>query len=172
VVALDLTNDLGVPVVGAISWDRKRGLPDFGFGAAPDGRMALRRAMLELAQTAVGNHAERRMPPEGAFQQWRAAVQREDEEFLRPDGVAAIPVGVTPGLMPLIAHLGELGMEVIALDQTRPETGVPVFRVVCPGLRHPWMRLAPGRLYEVPVALGWIPRRNREEDLNPILFEL
>ena len=83
-----------------------------------------------------------------------------------------IPGAARPGLSPLIQHLAERGLEVIALDQTRPEVGVPVFRVVCPGLRHPWKRLAPGRLYEAPVALGWIPRKNREEDLNPIPFEM
>lgn len=172
VVAFDLATDLGVPVVGAISWDGRGRRPDFGFAAALDGWTALRRAILELAQTAVGNHAERQMPPEGAFQSWRAAVRRDKEDFLRPKGVVPIPTAAMPDLLPLIAHLGEIGLEAIALDQTRPEIGVPVFRVVCPGLRHPWMRLAPGRLYDVPVALGWIPRRNREEDMNPIPFDL
>lgn len=43
---------------------------------------------------------------------------------------------------------------------------------MAPGLRHFWRRLAPGRLYQVPVALGWIAERLTEEELNPIGFFL
>jgi ribosomal protein S12 methylthiotransferase accessory factor len=44
----------------------------------------------------------------------------------------------------------------------------PVVKVVVPGLRHFWRRLAPGRLYDVPVKLGWLSAPLREEDMNPI----
>jgi oxazoline/thiazoline synthase len=43
-----------------------------------------------------------------------------------------------------------------------------VARVVVPGLRHFWRRLAPGRLYDVPVSLGWLDRPRAETELNPI----
>ena len=33
------------------------------------------------------------------------------------------------------------GMEMLVLDQTRPEIGLPVVKVVVPGLRHFWARL-------------------------------
>jgi ribosomal protein S12 methylthiotransferase accessory factor len=46
------------------------------------------------------------------------------------------------------------GMEFLVLDQTRPDIGMPVVRVVVPGMRHFWARFAPGRLYDVPVHLG------------------
>jgi ribosomal protein S12 methylthiotransferase accessory factor len=49
--------------------------------------------------------------------------------------------------------------EVLVIDQTRPDARLPVARVIVPGLRHFWARLAPGRLYDVPVSLGWIRRR-------------
>jgi ribosomal protein S12 methylthiotransferase accessory factor len=60
------------------------------------------------------------------------------------------------------------GMEVLVLDQTRPEIGLPVARVIVPGLRHFWPRLAPGRLYDVAVRLGWFARPLAEHELNPI----
>jgi ribosomal protein S12 methylthiotransferase accessory factor len=60
------------------------------------------------------------------------------------------------------------GMEMLVLDQTRPEVGLPVAKVIVPGLRHFWARLAPGRLYDVPVRLGWLSRPLAEQDLNPI----
>jgi len=56
----------------------------------------------------------------------------------------------------------------LVLDQTRPDIGMPVVKVFVPGLRHFWPRYAPGRLYDVPAKLGWIPAPLREEELNPI----
>jgi ribosomal protein S12 methylthiotransferase accessory factor len=35
-------------------------------------------------------------------------------------------------------------------------------------LRHFWPRFAAGRLYDVPVRLGWLPRPLAEEELNPV----
>ena len=61
-----------------------------------------------------------------------------------------------------------LGLEMLVLDQTRPDIGMPVVKVFVPGLRHFWARLAPGRLYEVPARLGWLPQPLAEEQLNPI----
>ena len=69
------------------------------------------------------------------------------------------------GLWPV---LPAAGMEMIVLDQTREEIGLPVAKVVVPGLRHFWSRYAPGRLYDVPVQLGWLSRPTAEDDLNPI----
>jgi ribosomal protein S12 methylthiotransferase accessory factor len=60
------------------------------------------------------------------------------------------------------------GLDFLVLDQTRPDIEVPVARVIVPGLRHFYRRFAPGRLYDVPVKLGWIDRSVRESDLNPL----
>jgi ribosomal protein S12 methylthiotransferase accessory factor len=60
------------------------------------------------------------------------------------------------------------GSELLVLDQTRPEIGLPVVKVIVPGLRHFWARFAPGRLYDVPVKLGWLAKPRTEEELNPI----
>ena len=50
---------------------------------------------------------------------------------------------------------------------TRTDIGVPTVRVVVPGLRHFWARFAAGRLYDVPVELGWRTHPIAESDLNP-----
>jgi ribosomal protein S12 methylthiotransferase accessory factor len=60
------------------------------------------------------------------------------------------------------------GMEMLVLDLTRPDIELPVVKVVVPGLRPLWARLAPGRLYDVPVELGWLPSQLPEAQLNPI----
>ena len=57
-------------------------------------------------------------------------------------------------------------MEFLVLDQTRPDIGVPVVKVMVPGLRHFWPRFAPGRLYEVPVQMGWQVEPTPESELN------
>jgi ribosomal protein S12 methylthiotransferase accessory factor YcaO len=59
-------------------------------------------------------------------------------------------------------------MEMLVLDQTRADVGMPVVKVVVPGLRHFWARYAPGRLFDVPVKMRWLEKPLREEDLNPI----
>jgi ribosomal protein S12 methylthiotransferase accessory factor len=64
------------------------------------------------------------------------------------------------------------GMEMLVFDQTRPEVGLPVAKVIVPGLRHFWPRFAPGRLYDVPVQLGWLARPLSEDELNPIAMVL
>jgi oxazoline/thiazoline synthase len=40
--------------------------------------------------------------------------------------------------------------------------------VIVPGLRHFWARFATGRLYDVPVQMGWLCAPLTEEQLNPI----
>ena len=54
------------------------------------------------------------------------------------------------------------------LEQTRPDIGMPVARVIVPGMRHFWERFAPGRLYEVPVQMGWRTAPLAETELNPV----
>jgi len=63
------------------------------------------------------------------------------------------------------------GIEILILDQTRPDVGFPVVRVVAPGLRHFWARFGPGRLYDVPVREGWLSRPRREEELNAFVIQ-
>jgi len=60
------------------------------------------------------------------------------------------------------------GLDFLVLDQTRPDIEVPVVRVIVPGLRHFYRRFAPGRLYDVPVKLGWLDQPRPESELNPI----
>jgi ribosomal protein S12 methylthiotransferase accessory factor len=60
------------------------------------------------------------------------------------------------------------GLDVLVLDQTRPDIKMPVVKVIVPGLRHFWPRFAPGRLFDVPVTLGRKAEATAYEDLNPI----
>ena len=59
-------------------------------------------------------------------------------------------------------------LQFLVVDLTRPETGICAARVLVPGLRHFWARFAPGRLYDIPVALKRVGDKPKEEDLNPV----
>jgi hypothetical protein len=60
------------------------------------------------------------------------------------------------------------GMEMLVLDQTRPDVGLNVVKVIVPGMRHFWARFGNGRLYDVPVKMGWLKEPLNENQLNPI----
>src|SRR5205814_7578116 len=107
------------------------------------------------------------------------ATVREHEYLLprgRPRTAADHPRAWTDDLREDVllcqSRVEALGMEMLVLDQTRPEVGLPVVKVIVPGLRHFWRRLAPGRLYDVPVKLGWLPAALAEEQLNPVAMFL
>ena len=66
-----------------------------------------------------------------------------------------------------VDRLRDLGLETLLLDQTRPDIGLPVCRVVVPGLCHFWRRFGSRRLWEAPVRLGWLAAPTPEVELNP-----
>ena len=67
-----------------------------------------------------------------------------------------------------VQRIADVGHDVLVLDQSRPAIELAVVRVIAPGLRHFWRRLGPGRLYDVPVKLGWLDAPVPEPELNPI----
>ena len=172
---LDLTHDLGIPVVAAVS--RRVDAPEeavvFGFGAHLDVAAAAARALGELDQMlAVGPDTDAPGAPPEARAFW-AEARIGTHPYLRPHAEAPrSPARVRPSgdaaadVRAVVALLGEQRIEVLAHDSTRPEVGVPVARVLAPGLRHLDRRLGPGRLHDVPARLGWVPPGPRE--LNPV----
>jgi ribosomal protein S12 methylthiotransferase accessory factor YcaO len=67
----------------------------------------------------------------------------------------------------LARTLAAAGSDLLVLDQTRPDVGLPVVKVLAPGLRPFWARFAPGRLFDVPVRLGRLTEPTPYEGLNP-----
>jgi oxazoline/thiazoline synthase len=181
--ALDLTSDLGIPAFAAVS--RLRDAPEerilFGLGCHLDPRLALQRAFGEMNQI-LG------MAEAGGEDGSLHIEDRETLNWLTTATVANQPYLTPDDRLPLkrrgdyaTSHRGDLiddillcrrlveerGMEMLVLDQTRADVGMPVVKVIVPGLRHFWARFAPGRLYDVPVQMGWLDRPLREEELNP-----
>jgi ribosomal protein S12 methylthiotransferase accessory factor len=182
--AIDLTTDIGVPVVCAASRRRAGDCEElvFGFGAHVEPNVAVMRALVELVQFLAaferwGPDDEHRYVAfdEAAARWWRSATL-ESEAYLAPAdaparSVAELPDRTDPDVLvelrTCIERVNGRGVPVYLLDQTRPDIDLPVVKVVAPGLRHMWARLGRGRLYDVPVAMGWQDRPRAEEELNP-----
>lgn len=185
---LDLTTDLGVPV--AVSVSRRLDGPTedvmMAFGAHFDARIAVQRALAEMNQFIpavidVGPDGRTRYRfHEGDQVNWWKHARVENHPYLAPSGPAvrasAYDRPATGDLLDDVAMaralVEERGMEMLVLDQTRPDIGLPVVKLVVPGMRHFWRRLAPGRLYDVPVQLGWVSEPTPEDQMNPITMFL
>ncbi|KOV80171.1 hypothetical protein ADL03_33940 [Nocardia sp. NRRL S-836] len=176
---LDVTSDLGVPVLAAVSRriDGPREDIMFGFGAHLDPRCALRRALTELNQVMpaiLGLDDAGRRALDVDLRDWLGGATLENQPYLAPSGAPAPRHAYArqPDLGEDVRTVRErietAGMELLVLDQTRPDVGLPVVKTIVPGLRPFWSRLAPGRLYDVPVALGRAQRPARYDELNPI----
>jgi ribosomal protein S12 methylthiotransferase accessory factor len=167
--ALDLTHDLGIPTFVALGHSEARGRHCVGFGTHLDARLALQRALTEFNQL---------LDPAGTLPPPWEAGALEDPSFLLPD--AALPARTLANFPPVhhedvredvldcVARASRAGLETLVLELTRPDLGLSVAKVVVPGLRHFWPRFGPGRLYDVPVRLGWRTHPLAESQLNPV----
>jgi ribosomal protein S12 methylthiotransferase accessory factor len=149
----------------------------------------MRRALAELCQLVdsldeVDRATEKPRGPAAGFERalrwWMRNEHVDNHPYLIPSRQRK-PLGAFPDrvkkdlraeVLWCVAQAKRLGLEVLVLDMTRPDIDFPVVRVVVPGMRHCWARMAPGRLYDVPVLLAWRDRALEESELNPISYFL
>ncbi|HLP44618.1 MAG TPA: TOMM precursor leader peptide-binding protein [Candidatus Kapabacteria bacterium] len=184
---LDLTADLQIPVFGAISHrlDDKRQDIIFAFGAHVDAKIAVERALIELNQILpIVNVAEsdrflgKYRIQDKSFVDWLKTAAMENSPYLVPlenmpmktasDYRRLCEPNIYDSLFFCINAAAKHGLETMVVDMTRPDVGLNVVKVIVPGLRHFWKRLAPGRLYDIPVKMGWLKRSLKEEELNAV----
>jgi ribosomal protein S12 methylthiotransferase accessory factor len=102
---------------------------------------------------------------------WLLHESVETQPYLLPEDFADAP---RPPDEPLIGseyisgRLKAAGLSVYVVDHSRSDTLLRTVRSIVPGLRHIWNRRAPGRLYDVPVKLGWLKTGRLETELNPL----
>ncbi len=184
--ALDLTSDTRIPAFAAVS--RRVGAPTedllIGLGAHLDPSLALLRAVTEVNQFLPAvSRADARgntlysWPDEVAIRFWKqetleTQTQLCPDRISPPRSLAEFPettgTDLFDSLQFCLSVARRLGLDVLLLDQSRPDIELSVVRVVVPGLRHFWPRLGPGRLYDVPVKLGWLGAPIPEGGLNPV----
>jgi ribosomal protein S12 methylthiotransferase accessory factor len=179
---IDVTADLPVPVYVAISHRVDPGPEEIvlGFGAHRDGRIALLRAVTEMNQMLApllrprGPSVTGTAPSDPHMDVWLRTASLADHPYFSPLSGPPVALRSEPShnddivddILDCRRELESRGLDLLVLDLTRPEIGLPVVRVVS-GLRHFWPRFSPGRLFDVPVALGWLERPTPEASLNP-----
>jgi ribosomal protein S12 methylthiotransferase accessory factor len=169
---LDVTNDLQIPAFVAVGWDREARRVRVGFGCHLEARLGVQRALTELNQ--LFDPADRSAAPWGEALDDAAFLHPDEEQPARrgDDYPAVDSADIADDVRTCVERAARLGLETMVLDQTRPDVGLSAVKVVVPGLRHFWPRLGPGRLYDVPVRLGWLARPHAEAELNPVPLHL
>ncbi|RKZ91216.1 MAG: adenylate cyclase [Candidatus Parabeggiatoa sp. nov. 1] len=186
---LDLTSDLNIPVFVAVSRrtdDREIEDITIGFGAHFDPKIGILRALTEMNQMLPAVSV---VLPDGSTQysesendkatiDWLKRATLTTQAYLVPDSGVAPKVSsdyrqqwsddLREDVMACVAIAEKHDLEVLVLDQTRPDIGLNVVKVIIPKMRPFWNRFAPGRLYDIPVQLGWLPKPLKEEQLNPV----
>jgi ribosomal protein S12 methylthiotransferase accessory factor len=178
---IDLTSDIGVPVTCAVSATLDGHAICFGLGCHLDGNIAAARAVAEVDQFLASTHSINSVSSShsGNFElaNWLRDASLADHSYLLPIGMPEPLADVSTrsilgDIEYSLTRLKEIEIDALAVDLTRSEVGFPVVRVITPGLRHFWQRLGPGRLYDVPIKMGWLRTRRLEHEMNPVPFFL
>ncbi len=174
VEVLDITVHKNIPTFVALSQSAGPPQGDYalGFGAHFDPQKALTKALMEMTQflpVVLSGH--------DAVCFLSAESGATDISFPGPDTQApattcsdfSLSASRKPeaAVSSCIELVRSWGLEMLVLDQTRKNVGMPVVKVVMPGMRSWWARLAPGRLYTLPVQTGWLAEPKTESQMNP-----
>jgi ribosomal protein S12 methylthiotransferase accessory factor len=145
----DTTTDVGIATIRAVVADVDRNPfrqlpPVFGSGCHPVREVALSRALTEAAQGRLTLIAGAR--DDNGYERYAESrnerIYREASKRLQYGGgrsFAAVPsrenATLEEDLAGILAELGRAGLaQVLVVDLTKPEFGIPVARVVVPGL--------------------------------------
>ncbi|MDD1724505.1 MAG: YcaO-related McrA-glycine thioamidation protein [Methanospirillum sp.] len=150
VLIRDITSDLGIPTVAAISDDiqlRDPTLLCIGMGSHLCPEIALLRALTEVAQSrATQIHGAREDTRETHFltkigyertKRLNKKWFQDDQSVVLSDLPSYRSDDFLDDITMILNTLKDAGMDqVLVADLTRPEIGIPVVRVIVPGLEH------------------------------------
>ena len=184
---LDITTDLGIPVMAAISSQAQDGSRiSIGFGAHLDPAIAATRALTELNQGIYFN-ALNTTTPDGKktsfddARDWFATAVLDQHPYLRADTSQSAPswelprredVSIVEAVEFCVERLAAAGHETVVLDYDRRDVPLACVKVAVPGLCHFWNRRGADRLFTAPVRQGILDAPLAEAALNPINFFL
>ena len=177
---LDLTTDLNIPAFAAVSryTGGEREYIIAGYGAHFDPKIAVLRAVTEVNQ--IGCNLPENYPPtnsDSALNYWFNHAAIANQPYLAPsqaptkqatDYTQQWSDDIHQDVLNCVDIVRQAGLEMLVINQTRPDIGLPVVKVIVPGLRHFWSRFGAGRLYDVPAKLGWLSAPLAEDQMNPM----
>jgi len=178
---LDLTTDLNIPAFAALS-RKVGGAPEriiAGYGAHFDAKIAISRAVTEVNQIGFNiDQQDDSTTPDSALKYWFSQATLANQPYLAPCGQTPPKQytdypqqwsdDIRQDVLTCVEVAKNVGLEMLVLNQTRPDIELPVVKVIIPGLRHFWSRFGAGRLYDVPAKLGWLPAPLAESQMNPM----
>jgi len=178
---LDITSDLQIPSFVALSRVKRQADENIliGTGAHFDARIGIFRALTEWDQMAAAASRTRVAIDDPMFYRWWNSATFANQPHLDPGSMKPHVFSdysrdwsddLRKDVLRCQSIVEHQGLDMLVLDQTRPDIGLPVVKVIVPGLRHFWPRFGPGRLYTVPVNLGWLAEPLPEHLLNPMVF--
>jgi ribosomal protein S12 methylthiotransferase accessory factor len=127
---IEITTDIGLPVVVAVAADPDGRMVAIGSAARPALEDAALAAVTEMVQTEVSlDHARDAGDPEAVA--WIAGASLLDQPQFQP-GPARTAVRMDTPV--LLARLGDLGHRALAVELTLPGDPLPTMRVLVPGL--------------------------------------
>ncbi len=146
---LDITTDIGVPCVAAVSCHEDGSGFAFGLAARPALENAVRSAILEMCQLELADAvvAAKRMErgddalnTQDRIHLQRAAIDADRCRLLHPLADYAVhtffrATEARVSFETIVQRLEELQIETFCIDLTRPGFAIPVVRVIAPGLQ-------------------------------------
>ena len=167
---LDCTNDIGIPAYISVAPRFDGSEPIFAGAAHWSPLKAAYRAASEVGQ--VWYAAKMSRGASRGLRQWLLNETVATQPYLVPDRLTEAPLEVevpnAERINYIVQHLEAANLKAYAVDHSRPDVLWRTARAIVPGLRHIWNRRGPGRLYDVPVRMGWRHQPLLESALNPI----
>ena len=166
---LDITTDIGVPCIAAVSSMADGFGFAFGLAARPTLKAAARSAVLEMCQGELAHalvdaklrgRGEAALNAKDRIHRRRATLlnaaqcpllQPQPEPARHLDIAATEPAAV---LRLIVGRLAQLGIEAFGLDLTRPQFGIPVARVIAPRLQALPSEITTPRLADMMARTG------------------
>ena len=184
---LELPTDFDITVTCCISHTYEGRLICVGLGSHYDASVSVSRAITEMYQMLVGIKRYESMKSnigmgnggiDKLVGQWLRTETIENHPHLRGKNESTSCRNfkkkkfeyIEEELEYILNQFNNKGMAVYGVNMTAKTIGFPVVKMLVPGMRHFWPRLGEGRLYEVPVTLGYLNTPKKEEELNKMGF--
>jgi ribosomal protein S12 methylthiotransferase accessory factor len=165
---LDITTDIGVPCVAALSCRTDGTGFAFGLSARPQLEAAARAAITEMCQieladaviaTKRSERGDAALNAQDRTHLRRAMINADQCSLLQPVAgpVSHLAIGATEAsviYMLIVERLKRLGIETYSIDLTRQQFAVPVMRVIAPGLQLEPSEIVTARLRDAIARTG------------------
>ena len=183
---LELPSDFEVHVSCCVSKDKNGRRICVGLGSHADKSVSIIRAVTEMYQMLVGINRYQDMSQlsgvgnggiDGLVRDWLIKEKIDDHEYLVADEEQTADHGdaltfeyIEEELDWLLQQFKQKKIDVYAINMTSDSIGFPVVKVFAPSMRHFWPRFGDGRIFDLPVDLGYADVRKTEDEMNNLGF--